>query len=174
MKAFSKLPKEWELILFGSFESENYKQALHSLAVELGISERVKFLGRISDNEVERIFMESKLCVLGTEKEVWGLVAMEAQSYGCPVVAFNVPGIRDSVLNRKTGILERFGDVDAMAASMKELIDNELIYKEMSRLAMERASLYSWDQCYVEFIKQLAAVSKSIKGMEKDMVFREA
>jgi glycosyltransferase involved in cell wall biosynthesis len=174
MKAFSKLPKEWELILFGSFESENYKQVLNSLAVELGISERVKFLGRISDNEVERIFMESKLCVLGTEKEGWGLVAMEAQSYGCPVVAFNVPGIRDSVLNRKTGILERFGDVDAMAASMKEFIDNELIYKEMSRLAMERASLYSWDQCYVEFIKQLAAVSKSIKRIEKNMAYQEA
>lgn len=174
MKAFSKLPKVWELIVFGSFESENYKQVLHSLAIELGISERVKFLGRISDDEMRRVYMDSKLCVLGTEKEGWGLVAMEAQSYGCPVVAFDVPGIRDSVLQRKTGILLKFGDVNAMAEALKELIDNDSIYREMSRLARERASLYSWDQCYIDFLKHLAMVSGSIKGVERNIAYQEA
>lgn len=173
MKAFSKLSKDWELIVFGSFESESYKQALISFSTELGIKERVKFPGRISDREMRRIFKESKLCVLGTEKEGWGLVAMEAQSYGCPVVAFDVPGIRDSVMDGKTGILVKFGDVYAMSESIKELINNESLYSEMSKSAIERASLYSWDQCYLEFTKELNRINKFAERNKKNKTFQE-
>ena len=174
MKAFSKLPKDWELIVFGSFESESYRQKLMSLSTEHGIKERVKFLGRISDSEVRRILMESKLCVLGTEKEGWGLVAMEAQSYGCPVVAFDVPGIRDSVLDGKTGILVKLGDVYAMAGAMNDLIDNDSLYREMSRQATERSLLYSWDQCYLEFVKELNLINKPAKRNRKNSTLQKA
>jgi glycosyltransferase involved in cell wall biosynthesis len=171
MRAFSRLDKDWELIVFGSFESESYRQRLVSLSTEHGIKERVKFPGRISDGEVSRILMESKLCVLGTEKEGWGLVAMEAQSFGCPVVAFDVPGIRDSVMNGKTGILVKLGDVYAMAGAMKELIDNDSLYREMSQQAIERSLLYSWDKCYLEFVKELNRINKLAKRNKKNSTF---
>ena len=163
IRAFSKLNNEWDLIIFGSFESEAYKHSLISLSTQFGIKDRVKFLGKISDGELRRIFMESKLCVLGTEKEGWGLVAMEAQSYGCPVVAFDVPGIRESVVNGKTGILVKFGDDYAMADAMNRLISNHQLYSRMSKLAIKRARMYSWDQCYLEFFSELNRIYKPLE-----------
>ena len=158
MKAFSQLDNEWKMVIFGMFESETYRQSLVSLSDDLGIRDRVMFLGRISDDEVKKIYRESKICVLGTEKEGWGIVAMEAQSYGCPVVAFEVSGIKENVINGTTGILVKFGDVDAMAKAMKELISDDVLYNKMSRSAMERAKGYTWDECYLEFVKELRKV----------------
>jgi len=167
MNAFSRLDDDWELVMFGSIESEDYKQKLSSIAAELGISKRVKLLGRISDEEVGYLFKESMLCVLGTEKEGWGLVAMEAQSYGCPVVAFDVPGIRESVLNKTTGLLVDFGDIEAMANAIKSIVYDEIIFDEMSLSARIRARDYSWDECYKEFLIELSKIIGTNRVGEK-------
>lgn len=168
MKAVSKLDANWELWIFGSQESGIYTHSLESLSASLGISNRVKLLGRISDAEVGRIFEESELCVLGTEKEGWGLVAMEAQSYGCPVVAFDVPGIRESVVNGRTGLLVEFGDVNALAEAIKKIAYDDEVYRTMSQYAVKRSREYSWDVCYREFQIELNKV------MIPDGVFGDA
>lgn len=166
MRAFSQMDESWELVMFGAFESEKYRQFLEALSAELGISGRVRFLGRISDSEVAKTYRESTLCVLGTEKEGWGLVAMEAQSNGCPVVAFDVPGIRDSVSNGRTGILVNFGDTLAMAEAMKKIVSDDSLLAELSQNSVKRSREYSWDECYREFTLELdkATAFRNING----------
>ena len=70
-----------------------------SLKTEYGIRERVHFLGRISDEEKSKLYSIAKLSFSASVKEGWGLSNMESQSFGCPVVGYDVPGVRDSCLN---------------------------------------------------------------------------
>ncbi len=155
IEAFSGVENSWKLVIFGSFESEGYRKHLQELATNLGVFERVNFLGRISDDEVKRIYQKSKICLLATEKEGWGLVAMEAQSFGCPVVAFDVAGIRDSVVDRKTGILVRFGDIAAMKYALKRVTSDENLLRELSSAAVVRSREYDWELCYDDFRNEM-------------------
>lgn len=172
IKAFSQLSDDYNLVIFGSFESNEYKDYLSLLCSDLGISERVKFLGRISDEDIDNIFAESRMCVLGTEKEGWGLVAMEAQSYGCPVVAFDVSGIRESVLNGKTGLLVKYGDIDSMAEAMEKIAYNEDLFHTMSVNGINRSKEYSWDICYKEFLTELKKIE--IKGYKSNIINKDS
>lgn len=151
IKAFSSMPANWQLLIFGSFESEDFKNKLFLMCENLGVKNRVHFLGRISDDKLKFIYEEASICILGTEKEGWGLVAMEAQSYGCPIIGFDVPGIRDSVVNGITGILVKFGDEVAMANALNRLSTDEQMLRKMSKNAILRSKNYSWEECYNDF-----------------------
>jgi glycosyltransferase involved in cell wall biosynthesis len=160
--AFANMPAEWELSIFGSFESIAYKNKLLTICNYLKIMDRVHFLGRISDLELKEVYEQASICILGTEKEGWGFVAMEAQSFGCPVVAFNVPGIRDSVVNNETGMLVDFGNVDALSNALNVLATNNETLKRMSENAIRRSKEYSWEACYEEFRRELQKISSDI------------
>lgn len=155
IEAFSVIENSWKLVIFGSFKSEEYRNHLEELTKELKISERVYFTGRISDDEVRKIYQKSKICLLATEKEGWGLVAMEAQSFGSPVVAFDVPGIKDSVVDGKTGILVRFGDIAAMKDALKRITSDENLLRELSSACIRRSKEYDWELCYDDFRNEL-------------------
>lgn len=162
LKAFSSMPPDWELSIFGSFESDEYKETLNHICIEFGIQERVHFLGRISEEEMKAVYESASICILGTEKEGWGIVAMEAQSFGCPVVAFNVPGIRDSVVEGETGLLVKFGNVTAMAKALLDLSSNQEMLVRMSESAIRRSKEYSWEACYNEFRRELQKIIPEI------------
>ena len=155
IEAFSYLDDSWEMIIFGTVESDEYMEYLQSMVQSLHLSTRVKIAGRITEEEVAKILAISSICVLATEKEGWGLVAMEAQSNGCPVIGFDVQGIRDSVIDGETGILVTFSDVVAMGLELRGLAENQEKWRKMSEQAIIRSLDYDWDTCYKEFLSSL-------------------
>ncbi|MEM3844521.1 MAG: glycosyltransferase family 4 protein [Candidatus Parvarchaeota archaeon] len=156
LRAFSRMEEKWKIAIFGSFESKEYENQLKELAEQLGIAGRVKFYGRVDESQLADIYRQAKICILATEKEGWGLTAMEAQSYGSPVVGFDVPGLRDSVKNGITGILVPYGDVSALGNALVELSMNEKLLTQMSYRAVERAKEYDWEICYEEFKEKIS------------------
>lgn len=158
IKAFSSMPSDWELSIFGAFESDDYRKSLYSLCIDLEIEKRVHFLGRISDEELKSLYQESSICILGTEKEGWGIVAMEAQSYGCPIVGFDVPGIRDSVINGVTGILVKYGDEVEMTKALNLLSIDDQTLRRMAENAINRAKGFSWEECYGDFMQKVSKI----------------
>lgn len=158
--AFSRMSPSWELSIFGSFESIELEKKLSKICKDLDISDRVHFLGRISDDEVKALYSRARICIIGSEKEGWGLAAMEAQSYGCPVVAFNVPGIKDSVVIGDTGILVKFGDTSSMADALNDLSSNVEKLEVMGKNAIRRSKEYSWEECYTEFMQEFKKICK--------------
>lgn len=167
IKAFSAMPSNWELLIFGAFESNYLKIKLQSICVNLNVENRVRFVGRIHDDELKLLYEQASICILGTEKEGWGLVAMEAQSYGCPIVGFDVPGIRDSVLNGVTGLLVKFGDEVAMANALNRLSNDDQMLKTMSANAILRSKDYGWEECYNDFM-QKARVMECLRGLHRE------
>lgn len=152
LKAFASIKSDFILKIFGMPESPSYESYLMGLAEKLGIRNGVEFLGKISDDDKYAVFAESSFVVIASEKEGWGIVSMEAQAMGCPVVAYDVPGIRDSIRNNETGILVKYGDVSGLSMAMRELITNREKVEKMANSAFQHSKDFDWESSYRDFL----------------------
>ncbi|MBB6096830.1 N-acetyl-alpha-D-glucosaminyl L-malate synthase BshA [Deinobacterium chartae] len=107
------------------------------LAQKRGVIGRTQFLGSFPG--VESVLGVSDLFLLPSSKESFGLVALEAMSCEVPVVASNIGGIPEVVIDGQTGCLLPLGDVDAMAHAALELLRDEARHRRMSAAARQRA-----------------------------------
>ncbi len=161
IRAFSKLNIESKLILFGRPESERLVSDLENLVKSLSVSDKVQIKTNITENEKMALYRSSKLAVIASEKEGWGFSAIEPQAYGCPVIAYDVPGIRDSVLNNKTGILVKNGDIDDLSKTIAEVMEKEIFYNALSKNALSWAKSLSWENSYNDFLNTMQSLSRS-------------
>src|SRR5581483_6250935 len=95
-----------------------------TLAQSLDLGQRVRFLGRISEEDKLALLRRAWALVFASPKEGWGITNLEAAACATPVVASNSPGIRESVRDGETGYLVPHGDVRAMAAAMRRLAES--------------------------------------------------
>ncbi|GAB4233570.1 MAG: N-acetyl-alpha-D-glucosaminyl L-malate synthase BshA [Chlamydiales bacterium] len=103
----------------------------------LGLEERVIFVGKI--REVDPYIASADLFLLPSAHESFGLVALEALSYGVPVIASNVCGLPEVVTHGETGYLAPTGDVDAMSHFALNLLTDSNLYEKMSAKAKQDA-----------------------------------
>lgn len=113
------------------------------LAEELGVGERVLFLGKQSS--VAELLSCSDLFLLPSEHEAFGLVALEAMACGVPVVATCVGGIPEVVTDGVSGFLAPVGDVDTMAERAVGLLLDDDAWRVASDAARRDAERFSAD-----------------------------
>jgi glycosyltransferase involved in cell wall biosynthesis len=77
--------------------------------------------------------------------EGWGITTIEANACGTPVVASNVPGLRESVRNPHTGFLVPFGNVEKFVEKVQLLLEDEKVRKDMEKSALEWAGRFDWE-----------------------------
>lgn len=104
---------------------------------ELGLEERVQFLGK--QELVADLLSVADVLLLPSEKESFGLVALEAMACGVPTVGSNAGGIPEVVLDGKTGFLADVGNTEEMARKCVQLLTDEALYREMRANCTERA-----------------------------------
>ncbi len=119
------------------------KDSLLNLSKNLNV--KITFTGFVSEEEKYQIYSNARVVVQPSIKEGWGLTAIEAQSCGTPVVCANSPGLREVVVDNKTGYLYPYGNIDTLCARVIELLDDDAKWKEFSRAAKEWAYRFSWD-----------------------------
>jgi N-acetyl-alpha-D-glucosaminyl L-malate synthase BshA len=113
-------------------------------ARRLGVRDHVKFLGRI--DAVAPLLAIADVYVLTTDRESFGLSALEAQASGVPVVAAGVGGIGEVVEDGVTGTLRPVGDVDGFATAIVGLLRDPARWRAQSEAAVARARrLFSLD-----------------------------
>ncbi|WP_224364566.1 N-acetyl-alpha-D-glucosaminyl L-malate synthase BshA [Hyalangium versicolor] len=103
---------------------------------ELGLEERVAFLGNQED--FVELLAACDAFLLPSEKESFGLAALEALSCGVPVVASDIGGVPELVSHGETGYLAPVGDVSAMAARVLTLLRDAALWKACSHRAREQ------------------------------------
>lgn len=108
-----------------------------TLVRDLGLSDRVCFLGK-QESFVE-VLQRADVFLLPSETESFGLAALEAQSCGVPVVASNVHGIPEVIVNGETGFLSDVGDVAEMAENALRILRDKALYRRMREAARDRA-----------------------------------
>jgi glycosyltransferase involved in cell wall biosynthesis len=110
----------------------------------------IKFFGHVDDKKkIEFMKMAWIIAVPGI-REGWGQVVTDANALGCPAIAYNIPGLRDSVKNGHNGLLID-ANIGALAQAIIGLLTDDQRREDMIRNAMEWASRYSWDKSALEF-----------------------
>ncbi|WP_442601071.1 N-acetyl-alpha-D-glucosaminyl L-malate synthase BshA [Paenibacillus sp. KN14-4R] len=104
---------------------------------ELGISDRVIFCGKQDD--VAEVISLADVMLLPSEKESFGLVALEAMACGVPTIGSNAGGIPELITHGDTGFLASIGDTDAMAGFAVRLLTDEALYKRVREACLYRA-----------------------------------
>jgi glycosyltransferase involved in cell wall biosynthesis len=124
-------------------------EALAALAAQLGIAERVRFTGFVSDAERDASLAGARVCVCPSVKEGWGITVVEANALGVPVVATDAPGLRDAVRRDETGLLVADGPPERFVAGVVEavstLLSDEARLTRLSREAARWARRFDWD-----------------------------
>jgi glycosyltransferase involved in cell wall biosynthesis len=116
-----------------------YEKALRGLAANLGIDDRVKFLGQRDD--VPRLLAAADIyCQPNVEPEPFGLSYIEALAAGLPVIASNLGGARE-IVTSDTGILVPPGDVDVLEASLRRLISDRSERERLGARGPARAAV---------------------------------
>jgi len=139
---FQKKHPNSQLEIIGRGDFDSY---LKSLAKKLGIEEKTIFYGYVSDEEKVRILSEVDLVVNTSAKEGWGITNIEANACGTPVVSADVPGLRDSVSDGKSGLLYRYGDIKDLTSKIEKALINTELNNKLQKGAIEWASSFSWD-----------------------------
>lgn len=124
----------------------NARPGLERIARELAISPRVNFLGHVGEIEKVSYLNQMKYVVNTSSKEGWGLTVIEANACGVPVIASDVPGLRDSVLDGKTGLLYEYGNIEQLAEKMFLLLRDENLRTQLSQEAVAWARTFDWEK----------------------------
>lgn len=119
------------------------------IAEQDGLTADILFLGK--RDEVAQLLSLADLLLLPSEKESFGLVALEAMACGVPVIGSTAGGIPEVVEDGVSGYLSEIGDVQAMAASALALLCDQRAWKRFSEAARKRAEQFSLEQKVAEY-----------------------
>lgn len=137
---------DWTLTVAGS---GNLEESYRKQASDLGIVKRVDFIGRVSDTALPLVYGFSDVFVFPSidRSEAFGLVALEAQSCGVPVIASDLSGVRTVVSDKTSGILVSPQDAGNLEAAIIWMIEHKREREEMGRNARIRVEkMFTWDK----------------------------
>lgn len=119
--------------------------SLMDLADELGVADHVSFLAPRPPSELVDVYRAADIVAVPSYSESFGLVALEAQACGTPVVAAEVGGLPTAVAHGRTGLTVTGHDPADWAVTLSGLLDDDERRLAMSRAAPEHAAEFSWD-----------------------------
>jgi D-inositol-3-phosphate glycosyltransferase len=112
------------------------RRRLEQLAVDAGIGDRVRFLGAAL----------ADVCVVPSRVETFGLVALEAQAQGTPVVASRVGGLPEVVVDEETGLLVEGREPRDYCTAISQILHDDAGRERMGEAARRRAATFSWER----------------------------
>jgi glycosyltransferase involved in cell wall biosynthesis len=139
------------------------KQKYQSLTRELGIDDRVEFVGLLPHNQLPEFYNQGSLFVMPSvgRTESFSIATAEAQACGLPAIVSDLPGVRVTIQNGVTGLLVKPGDSADLAEKIKLILSNQSLRTEMGKAGRARMEKYfSWqtigdklENIYQELIK---------------------
>ena len=121
------------------------RSRLEEIAKGLGISGAVEFTGFVSEEKKVELLQTMWFKVTTSSKEGWGLTVLEANACGTPVLASDVPGLRDAVKNGETGLLYPYGNIEELTRNIVSLTKDQELRDRLTRGALAWASKFHWD-----------------------------
>jgi glycosyltransferase involved in cell wall biosynthesis len=120
--------------------------ALQAQAKQLGIADRIKFLGWQAREQLVQTYRQTNIFLFPSRHEGMPNAVLEAMASGMPVIASCIAGNDELVVNDETGYLVPSEDIDALQTALRKLLSDAVLRREMGgaahRLARES---YSWE-----------------------------
>jgi len=130
-----------DLLIAGQGREE---KNLRNMVLELGLGDRVHFLGNITGQRKTDLYASALFFVCPSRKEPFANVILEAFAAGLPVVASSVDGNTELVGHREQGLLTPVEDSDRLAAAMRELVDDRELFQQIRQGLPGYISQFDW------------------------------
>jgi glycosyltransferase involved in cell wall biosynthesis len=160
IKVFNEINRKddtWQFWVVGKGE-KIMEEKIKKTVTKLGLSGKVKFFGFVSQKKKFELLAKSHVMVNPSMREGWGLVNIEANAMRTPVVAYNVAGNRDSIKNKKTGLLLKYGDYRGMAYEIIKLLGDEKRYLAMQNAAEKWSMSFTWDKSTRQSLEYIESI----------------
>jgi D-inositol-3-phosphate glycosyltransferase len=149
IRALDDIP-DTELLIAGGPKREDLDRdeevrRLRGIADDVGVADRVTFLGALERSEVPPVMRSSDVVVTVPWYEPFGIVPLEIMACGVPVVTSAVGGMIDTVVDGVTGVHVPPRDPAAVAAAVRRLLDDPELRSELGRNGYERVrQRFTW------------------------------
>ncbi|MFP4459037.1 MAG: glycosyltransferase family 4 protein [Candidatus Zixiibacteriota bacterium] len=136
-----KVVKDARLVIVGDGD---YLPELKAKVDQMSLNGIVEFAGFVSAEKKVEILQKCWVVVNPSAKEGWGLTVVESNACGTPVVASDVPGLRDAVVDDITGLLFQYGNIDEIADKTIQVIEDDDLRNKLTREGLKWAASFDW------------------------------
>ena len=147
LRAFAAVPPPWRLVLLQRLGT---RTPLRRLARALGLTDRVVWLRNLPRGDVTTLMQAAGALVQPSTYEGFGLPVVEAFACGCPVVAADIPALRE--VAGDDAILVPPADVDRLAAALSRVVSSSSLRRSLAERGLRRARDFSWQKTARETI----------------------
>lgn len=152
--AFAEVLKRFPEVRLLVVGDGSLRATMEQQAVELGCADRITWVGRQPQEELNRWYGQMDIVLMPSRSEGFGLTAIEAMANGCVMVASNVGGLPEVVRDGVCGLLHSTEDVHDMAEKICMLLDDAALYNRLRTQALCEVKKYSFER-YAELVCNL-------------------
>lgn len=161
IKVLPRIIKNFPKLLYVVAGEGSCKQSLESLVRSTGLKNHVLFTGRLDGPEKTAYLKNSDLYIMpgsivGEDVEGFGMAFIEAAILGIPAIASDAGGSREAVLDKKTGLICRAGDINNLEETLAGLLQNKSLIDLLGTNARKRATSFLWANKIKEYLELLA------------------
>lgn len=143
--------------VIGKAQTVEYEKKIKGLVGEFGLEKNVTFWGFVSQKQKFELLAKAHVLINPSFREGWGLVNIEANAMGVPVVAYSSPGLVDSVKDGESGILCKNNTPEELAKNIALISGDHSLYNKLQKRAKKWNSNFSWED----------SANKSLRLIEK-------
>lgn len=162
LKCFALLNKKgnFQFWVIGRVETEGYYKKLQKLVLSLGLKNKIKFWGFVSQEKKFELLARAHLLINPSVREGWGLVNIEANSMGTPVIAYKSPGLVDSVMDGQSGIICQKNTPLGLAEKVMVLLFDNVKLQKLQRSALAWSQNFTWEKSIRKSLLLIEKVTK--------------
>jgi glycosyltransferase involved in cell wall biosynthesis len=134
-----------------------YRRFLNALKTSK-FSTDITYFETVDSLQKLELLSKAHLIIAPSVREGWGLIVTEANALGTIAVAYNVPGLRDSVRDQLTGIVCKQNNPQNLAQNMIELLTNTIKYQKYRATAWEWSKEINFDHSCAQFLKIITSL----------------
>jgi glycosyltransferase involved in cell wall biosynthesis len=136
----------------------DHREALEADIARRGLDRRVTMHGHVDEETRAALYARAWILLTASSSEGWGLTVIEAALCGTPSAALAVGGLRESIVDDKTGILAR--DIGELIARVRDLIADRERLQELGEAARRRALTFTWERTAADNLRVLRAQAR--------------
>lgn len=156
-KVLKKVPEAIMLVVGDGVDRVH----LTNLTSELGLTDKVYFLGRVMPPDLYDVYKMGTLFATASEIETQGIVLIEAAATGLPLVAVDGGAVKEICRNKENGFLCKTGDVVKISSSITKILQDKKLQKDFSKKSLELAKFHDinrtisrFEEIYTEIINK--------------------
>lgn len=162
LEAFAPLANEFPAAKVHIMGKGDAEADLRELALGLGLNtadtQRVEFLGFIPEEHKAEMLTSAYCVVNPSMKEGWGIINIEANACGTPVIAANVPGLRDAVQHGESGLLYEYGNIASLTDVLRRILLDSTLHQHLQQGALRFAQRFDWDVSAHRMIEEMKRI----------------